>query len=85
MIASSCVCTADLSHCCNHVIAFFYKIEYTALQGLTNPTCTHAACSFNDRSDIVIKGYTPNDVTVENMLLRKDRESNHVLQDLNCI
>ena len=65
VIASSCACTAGLSNCCNNVIAFFYKIEYTALQDLTNRTCTDAACRFDYRSDMVIKINKPNDVTVE--------------------
>ena len=72
VFASYCSCTVGLSHCCNLVIAFLYSIENAALQGLTNLTCTDAACRFNDTSNMVIKGYRPNDVAVEKMLLRKN-------------
>ena len=65
MFSSYCACTAGLSHCCNLAVAFLYMIENAALQGLANPTCTDAACIINDRSNMVVKGYRPEDAAVE--------------------
>ena len=65
MLTAYCACAAGLSHCCNQVIAFLYKIECAALQGLTNPNCTDAACRFNYRSKRAIKSYRVNDVALE--------------------
>ena len=71
VLTAYCACTAGLSHCCNHVIAVLYKIEYAVSQGLTNPTCTGVKCRFNDRSKRVIKGCRVNDVVLEKHIVSK--------------
>ena len=37
VLAAHCACTACLSYCCGHIIAFLCETECAALQGLTNP------------------------------------------------
>ena len=50
IITAFCRCTAGVCHCCNHVVAVLYKIEYANKEGLTEQTCTEKICVWNSSS-----------------------------------
>ena len=70
--SSFCSCTAGFSHCCNHVVATLYKIDYANEKGFTDPTCTEQLCYWNSSS----KDFTPMKIKDMNIVEHNQEKQN---------
>ena len=48
-----CTCVAGIAQTCSHVAAALFRIEAAVRMGLTNPSCTAAACEWLPNSKLV--------------------------------
>ena len=68
---------AGSSHCCNHIIATLYKLEYATLHNLRDPACTSVACSWNasTRKDVCAKRITDINIRKKSRSGAKDKKT----------